>query len=207
MGKEIIVPVLSYEDLRKKADSFLAQFHPESSIPIPIEEIIEFQMGLNIFPMPGLGDLLEAEGFISSDLKTITVNEYIYENNKSRYRFTLAHEVGHLWLHENLYRSHIFDSIEEWKEFVQGIPDDNHNWFEWQAYSFAGLLLVPREPLIAEVTSNIELIEKEGISLEKNWDIAWDYIYTDVAKAFSVSAQVIEKRVGKDKLKERFGGK
>jgi len=34
--------ILSYDELRHHAEEFLAENHPESSIPIPIEEIVEF---------------------------------------------------------------------------------------------------------------------------------------------------------------------
>jgi len=35
------------------------------------------------------------EGFISGDLNVIYVDELIYDQRPARYRFTLAHEIGH----------------------------------------------------------------------------------------------------------------
>ena len=40
MPKRFAAPYLSYEDLRQKADEFLAAHHPKGAIPVPIEEII-----------------------------------------------------------------------------------------------------------------------------------------------------------------------
>lgn len=205
MSGEIVVSVLSYEDLRARADGFLAKFHPSGEIPVPIEEIIEFQLSMDIFPLPGLKDLLDIDGFISGDLKTITVDEYIYQKVENRYRFTLAHEVGHFWLHQKVYEGANFNTVEEWKAFVTTIPEDQHDWLEYQAYSFAGLILVPQRYLVEEVRSKVELLNGTGISLTEHSDLAWEYIFSDVAKSFSVSKAVIEKRAVKDRIKEQFG--
>jgi len=78
------IPVFSYEDLRKRADSFLAKHHPSRKIPVPIEEIVELQMGINIIPLPNLHDLLEIDGFVSGDLKEISVDEFVYNKRPSR---------------------------------------------------------------------------------------------------------------------------
>jgi hypothetical protein len=48
------VPIYSYEDLRKKADEFLGTYNPAGMIPVPIEEIVEFEFGINIVPVLGL---------------------------------------------------------------------------------------------------------------------------------------------------------
>ena len=204
---EIDVPILSYEDMRTKADGFLTQFHPSGEIPIPVEEIVEFQLGMDIFPLPGLKDLLGIDGFISGDLSIITVDEHIYSKVNNRYRFTLALEVGHFWLHKDFYEGANFNNIEEWKAFVTDIPEESHNWLEYQAYSFAGLILVPKNPLVEEVSSKVKLLDGTEVSFEEHWDLAWEYICSDVAKSFSVSQAVIEKRVAKDQIKERYAGK
>ena len=48
------IPIYSYEDLRKKADEFLKEHHPSGTIPVPIEEIVEFEFRINIVPVLGL---------------------------------------------------------------------------------------------------------------------------------------------------------
>jgi hypothetical protein len=105
------IPVYSYEDLRKKADNFLREHHPSGNIPVPIEEIVEFVFGMNIVPVLGLQREFEVEGFTSGDLKNIYVDEYVYTDRPSRYRFTLAHEIGHVVLHRHLYEMTDGDSF------------------------------------------------------------------------------------------------
>jgi len=99
------IPVYSYEDLRKKADEFLLKYNPSGDIPVPIEEIVEFDFKINIVPVLGLQREFEVEGFTSGDLKNIYVDEYTYTDRITRYRFTLAHEIGHIVLHRHLYRA------------------------------------------------------------------------------------------------------
>ena len=48
------VPHVTYNQLRAAAEAFLKRYHASRKIPIPIEQIIEFQMGLDIVPLPGL---------------------------------------------------------------------------------------------------------------------------------------------------------
>jgi IrrE N-terminal-like domain len=196
------IPVYSYEDLRRKADGFLKKHHPSGTVPVPIEEIVEFDFGINIVPVLGLQREFEVEGFTSGDLKDIYVDEYIYTDRITRYRFTLAHEIGHIVLHRHLYDKHRFTSIHGWQEFINSMTEEQHSWLEYQGYVFAGLVLVPKEKLLKSVTEWTRKIKDKGISMEKNWDFAWELITEHVAKAFLVSRDVVEKRAEKDGIKE-----
>ncbi|MEK6679458.1 MAG: ImmA/IrrE family metallo-endopeptidase [Nitrospirota bacterium] len=198
------IPIHSYEDLRKKADEFLVTYNPSGAIPVPIEEIVEFDFGINVVPVLGLQREFEVEGFTSSDLKNIYVDEYVYTDYLNRYRFTLAHEIGHIILHRNLYNANRFSSIAGWKEFINSMTEEEHGWLEYQGYAFAGLVLVPRESLIKHTSELVKKIKGKKISLEQNWDFAWELIIAHLGKAFQVSSSVIEKRVDKDGIKEKY---
>ena len=41
MSDEVRAEYLSYEQIRERADEFLAKYHPSGKIPIPIELIVE----------------------------------------------------------------------------------------------------------------------------------------------------------------------
>jgi IrrE N-terminal-like domain len=198
------IPVYSYEDLRRKADEFLKAHHPAGTIPVPIEEIVEFDFRINIVSVLGLQREFEVEGFTSGDLKNIYVDEYVYTDRITRFRFTLAHEIGHIVLHRHLYDKHRFKAIHGWQEFINSMTEEEHSWLEYQGYAFAGLILVPKEKLFKSVTEWTRKIKDKGISMEKNWDFAWELITAHVAKAFLVSRDVIEKRVEKDGIKEKY---
>lgn len=201
---DIEIPIISYEEIRNRADAFLDQYHPNRNIPIPIEEIIEFQMGLDIIPVPGLLKTFDVDGFTSSNLLNIYVDDFIYNNRSGRYRFTLAHEIGHIILHKDIYLKANFKSVKEWKEFVNSIPDKDHRWFEYHAYAFGGLILVPNKYLIELTHCHIERIQKENISLSANWDFVWNIIAAQLAKDFDVSIEVIEKRLNKDNIRDKY---
>jgi len=113
MTEHLQPPFLPYDTLRRRAGDFLRTHHPEGSIPVPIEEIVEFRYRIDIIPVPGLQEAFEVDGFISSDLKAITVDSFVYERRPGRYRFTLGHELAHAVLHRRIYQAHQFRTTEE----------------------------------------------------------------------------------------------
>jgi hypothetical protein len=46
------VPFIAYDQVGQIVKDFLAKFHPSLELPIPIEGIIEFDLGLHIIPIP-----------------------------------------------------------------------------------------------------------------------------------------------------------
>ena len=92
VATELAAPIYSYEDLRRRADELLVKHHPVGTIPIPIEEIVEFQLRIDIVPMPGLHRLIETDGFITSDLQEIYVDEFVLSASGTGYT---GQEVGH----------------------------------------------------------------------------------------------------------------
>lgn len=146
------VPWMDYEEIRRKADFFLQEYHPSLSIPIPIDAIAERKLELDIIPLPNLYNILDMDGFLYGDLSTIIVDEDVFAHpNPARYRFTLAHEIGHLILHPQLYGVSNVRDIDSWQTFVKAIPERLLKKVEWQARCFAGLALVPQEPLKLEI--------------------------------------------------------
>ncbi|MDP3041719.1 MAG: ImmA/IrrE family metallo-endopeptidase [Candidatus Omnitrophota bacterium] len=195
------------EQINCDAESFLSTYHPSLFIPIPIEEIIELQMKMDIISIPGLKDSfakmgLEIDAFISSDLKSISVDRYIYENRLNRYRFSLAHEIGHKILHEYLYAQFKFNVRDQWIKVLNQIPISERQIVEWQADEFAGLILVPRLVLkneygkaIKEAETIVKKSFEDNPSLVEN--VVIEYFLTG---KFNVSKYVIRRRLENDHL-------
>lgn len=198
------VPYVAYETIRGLADAFLAQRHRSGAIPVPIEDIVEFQLRLDIVPVQGLRHAFEIDGFTTSDGSEIHVDAYAQENYPSRYRFTLAHEVGHLVMHAWAYERGNFSSIQGWKDFINAMPEESASRIEAQAHCFAGLILVPASPLRREVEASVARISAAGLRLADVWDDAWPRIEAVVAKTFAVSADVIHRRIEFDHLDTHF---
>jgi len=143
------------EEIDFVAKSFLKSYYPSEALPIDIEDIIELKLQLDIIPIPGLKDCFEKVGldidaFISSDFKSITIDQHVQEHISNRYRFTLAHEIGHMILHRYLYKQFEFDTIDEWIKAIENIPLKQREMVEWQANEFAGLILIPWSALDEE---------------------------------------------------------
>jgi hypothetical protein len=201
MPVSISVDFLSHDDLRRRAREFLANHHPAATIPIPIEEIVEFVFRIDIIPTPGLHRVHDIDAFITSDLTSIYVDEFVYASRPGRYRFSLAHELAHAVLHRGIFQGLSFSSIAEWLTVVQQIPEKDYSWIEWQAYAFAGLVLVPEEALRAEFEKVEQTLAQHGLTLHNAYsDAAKRSIAGDVSRVFEVSADVIEKRATKDHL-------
>lgn len=76
---DITAPILSYDDTNKGAEDFLKEHKRNEILPVDIEGIAGFDLGLNIFPFPNLQETFDVEGFISGDLNVIYVDEFIIE--------------------------------------------------------------------------------------------------------------------------------
>jgi hypothetical protein len=147
---EFKAPYFSKDDLRRQAEAFLGKYHPGRMIPVPIESILE-RMGIDIVPVPNLQLSCEVDAYTTSDLKEIIVEEFVYLHRPARYRFSLAHEAGHIWLHGDLFRSMKFNTAHEWKDFVSSIPERDYGFLEYHANEFAGQVLVPSNEMNEEV--------------------------------------------------------
>jgi len=202
---------LSYDDLRLRADEFLRTYAHRAGPPLQIEEIVDLDMGIDIVPVWGLKEEHDIDGFTASDLTQIYVDQVQQERVEHRYRFTLAHEAGHVVLHRGIFEKFHFADLEEYRQFVEGIDEDDRDWLEWQAYCFAGLVLVPGQRLEAafreelekpRVRAQIDAAKQRGMSRKSYLGHLCALISQRVARKFAVSARVVEKRVDYDGLHE-----
>jgi Zn-dependent peptidase ImmA (M78 family) len=201
----IAAPILSYEDINKRAEDFLRNYKRSDILPVDIETIAEFDLGLNIFPFPNLQESFDIEGFISGDLTVIYVDEFIYNHRLSRYRFTLAHEVGHIIFHSDIISSIHPKSVSEWAGFILRIDEDTYDWLEWQAYTFAAAVLVPRSTLKKHFSHEMKLLQPkidyilaQGLSIESSQDYIINAIAAKLVGTYDVSADVLTRRLAKE---------
>jgi Zn-dependent peptidase ImmA (M78 family) len=200
------VQYLSYNEIAKKAERFLND-NSVKSIPVPIEEIIDLQYGIDIIPIPDLSKQCGVDGFIYSDFSGICVDDFVFQNRIYRYRFTLAHEIAHLILHKDYLRSCNFKNIDQWKLSHKGIDESDYNKMEYQGYSFGGLILVPRSTLEAQVKKHlpkiipeIEKAKKKGVDRLVYLNYALDELATILSPVFEVSTDVLIRRIQYDNL-------
>jgi Zn-dependent peptidase ImmA (M78 family) len=193
--------VLSYDDLRRHAEEFLDEFHEERTLPVPIEEIVEFDFELQVIPIDGILDDLEVDAFLTSDLERIYVDQFVMDHRPTRFRFSLAHELGHFLLHRPLYEQSRIRSVKDWETLQASISAEDYSWFEFQANAFAGLVLVPSPELRERFDVGVTAARREGMSDATLWsDAGKGYVAQWLGEQFDVSKEVIEKRLDKDGL-------
>jgi Zn-dependent peptidase ImmA (M78 family) len=124
----------------------------------------------------------------------------VLERRLNRYRFTLAHELGHLYLHRELYAELRFGTLNEWKRFQTEVDETDYNWLEYQAYAFAGLVLVPTGHLRTQFQSAAEAAERIGFGRQGEPEAFLEYVVESLREVFQVSDAVIAKRLRYENL-------
>jgi len=122
--------------------------------PIPIDEIIEIYLGLQLTfnDMKRLFGVGDVHGALWVNNRRVGIDERLDPSVNSamlgRYRFTLAHEAGHWRLHRHLFLrkanqlAMLPDNVER-PEYICRSSDSEP--IEIQANRFASCLLLPRE--------------------------------------------------------------
>lgn len=196
----IKAPYLRSEAIWERAEEFRSQYLLDDRLPVEIQEIAEFDLGLDLVAIKDLRRVADVSSFLAFDRTKIMVDmdEFIQERFEKRLRFTLAHEVGHFVLHADVY-SHIqITSVQEWLEFQQSIPYREYTFMETHANEFAGRLLVPFDKLKAKFSEAATLVE--GTEYSINDPAAISYISDWIGRDFGVTEQVISRRLRNEGL-------
>jgi Zn-dependent peptidase ImmA (M78 family) len=190
--------------LRKLADQIREEYWPEDISPIDTTKIIEIRLKLEVEPRFDLLSTLDMDAYLKTDLSGIVVDHDCYMQDKfaNRLRFSLAHELGHYFLHKEFYSGLPLVSVEDWKDFILNVPEAEYGNFEWQANEFAGRFLVPYDKLKSKVEESLEMIKKSNLIeyLQQDPDAVLSRVSPFLRKTFGVSEQVIVFRVKRENL-------
>jgi Zn-dependent peptidase ImmA (M78 family) len=159
----IKVRYLSEDEIEKEAELLLAEYAETTGapfkLPVPVEEITTYQLALRLgfanlhetFRIPMLRDQPDILGAIWVDTEAVLIDRSLDpKHNPSmagRYRFSVAHEIGHWRLH----RSYVAKDANQASLF-DGSPEPTvicrssqaKEPIEWQADFFSSCLLMPR---------------------------------------------------------------
>lgn len=179
--------------IKNKAEEFISEYNPSRNFPLEIELIAENQ-NIKIYPIPELKKRATVDGFIKPDLSQIAIDEDIYFNCEVRARFTIAHEMGHWYLHKDLYnticKNYQYDSETEYLEFISKIPQKELGFVEWQSFFFAANILVPPKELNKQFNSMLNGSTVNNLTADVLMSIV-----EELCAFFKVSSQVIQKRL------------
>ncbi len=112
----------------------------ESALPVDVEFMVE-ELGFDIVPIPNLQRSIEVEGFCTSDFTRIYVDEGVMINTPVRYRFTLAHELGHFVLYKDIYESIKVTSVADWKKMQMALDENSYQRVEFQSPKGDGFII------------------------------------------------------------------
>jgi len=197
------LPYLTYEDVRCRARKFLGEFNPDGDLPIDIERIADVKMGLNIVPFPNLWRDWQLSGFLLRDRSEIWVDEYQADQFPQKYRFTLAHELGHYFLHDNFLEQVPYASLEEYIAWRMSIRADDIGWMETHANWFAGLVLVPGDALERVCRDTVAKYTEMFREMGEIPSDVWAFLSNEISDFFEVNPLVVERSIDKEGIPER----
>lgn len=196
----IFIPPLTHQHIAGAAAKCLADVQWNGVIPVPIEDIIDVGFGIDLVPTSNLETRFSAVAFITHDLREIRVDDFVFRQQPYRLRFSLAHELGHLILHQNVYKQMAFTSPDEWKQAMADLGQANYNRLENQADKFAGFLLIPPAQFRGEFTKVTQALAQIGATFKALQEEAQDYTVKGLARTFDVSSGAIWYRLRDEQL-------
>jgi Zn-dependent peptidase ImmA (M78 family) len=148
-----------------------------TAIPIPTDQLIEY-LGAKLTLEPFEGDI---SGMLFREPSTVVIGVNS-AHSTTRRRFTIAHEIGHLILHQG--RSIIVDKFVRvnFRDNSSSLGTDRE---EIEANSFAAELLMPEEMVRQEMHRR----------LSKRTSASNEQIIRQLARTFDVSPEAMEYRL------------
>lgn len=150
------IPWLSHNEIKNKAND-LYQSCTIASNDVAGEVLVQYFSDIRInfsnFAQGVLGTLSFAD-------KIITLSNDLVSDVHRR-NFTLAHEIGHLYLHKPVLERYNSPLLEYEEGFVANLSDEIIKRMEIQANLFASYLLIPQLPFVNEVA---RLFKKHSIT-------------------------------------------
>lgn len=188
------------DEIRDQADLYREEICPGGEVPLDIFNIIEFDLDIEIVPTPNLKTSADTETVLLSDFKTILVDndEFLDTRYENRIKFSLAHELGHIQLHKDLVKNFFPSSIDEYVDIMQSITESQYGRFEFQAYEFAGRLLVPKEKLVDKLKEHKDDINEFLERFPGGETYLPAHLATNINDFLGVSSKVVEKRIVKE---------
>ncbi|MEK7676631.1 MAG: ImmA/IrrE family metallo-endopeptidase [Verrucomicrobiota bacterium] len=191
-------PWIYPETIRTTVDGIRSEYPVCSRLPLDILVFAEHDLGLefDFKPIRQFGQ----DAFLRHDLRGIVFdNDAFAAQSVNRLRFSVAHELGHLYLHKDIYGKVRFENVEEWLDFFEQVPPDQYQRVEWQADEFAGQLLMPVKELSAALEETIGDAEREGY-FPLGPEAVLEFCCRSMHRDFGVSQQAMSTRLHRDKL-------
>lgn len=187
LGEGAQIPYLGRTEIEQATCDLLDECW-DGEYPVDVENVCDY-LGLSIVPVRDLACEFGVYAYISADFRVIYVEQQGYIEESPRYRFSVAHELGHYVLHQE-YFPHMVDNngCDGWAGF--GIY---YGYAERQANYFAGCLLAPEDELVWLLNDGYNGSFARNCLSERRE--ALDVVLGRMRRVFGVSSQVIARRM------------
>lgn len=189
-------PFYRKEDIEKEASRIRHQYSSLAKVPIDVLAFAEFDLNLE-FEFASIQHLNQ-DAFLRPNRTGILFNSLTFKlhSYKPRIRFSAAHELGHFFLHKDVYGQLKFSSIDAWLGFIGEIPTLEYHWMEVHADEFAGQFLMPSKELQEVLQETIDEAEREGL-FRLGKEFIFDYCCRAIHTYFEVSFPAMQTRLRK----------
>lgn len=171
--------ILSRKHIESKAEG-LTEAIGHNVIPVPVD-VIAYAYGVELKPFEDLGDGVSGLLIVNDGEPLIGYNQ---NESGVRQRFTIAHELGHLFLHNKGVVDGVYvDRNAEYKiEFRNEVSSSGEVEKERDANAFAAALLMPKKLLLEEISQHhLNLADDDSLGV--------------LAKKFNVSVSAMAYRL------------
>jgi Zn-dependent peptidase ImmA (M78 family) len=195
------LPKYSRDQIELIAAAKLQEAFPQSlSIPVDIDLVAEKQSVVDtIYLLPELQKKFNVAAVTTSKPNKkcdIILDENTNSVNRRRANFSLAHELGHIVLHESLYLDcHTMqESIELSKRLKKSYKSIERN-----ANYFAGAILIPRRTIFKDIEKIYNAI-LTGYAGDIGWNEVMPLLYSSLANRYQVSVKTMTIRLEQLKI-------
>ncbi len=186
------------EELRTKYDML-----SNEDLPVDVLSFAEIELGMSPILFPGLSNKFRIDAAIGFDFQSLYLDEEQYlAYDKTpwrtrRFRFSVAHELGHYYLHKALPQTSDYGSIPAYVAWCRRDSGETYG-VEQEANEFAGSFLVPARRLGDMVTMTVDAYQSETGSRDMPPPSFREEFCGRMADKFQVNAQVISARLDRE---------
>jgi hypothetical protein len=192
-------PFLTSDEIERIAENIRGKYSTTQRIPVDVLGFAEFDLKLEFDFAPI--QQLRQDAFLRPDLTGIWFDEQSFKSASSqqRLRFSAAHELGHFFLHKDIYGALNFTTVKQWISFIDAIPADQYYWIERHADEFADRFLMPTKELAKALGQTMQDVEREGLLSQGNeWVL--EFCCRAMHSDFGVSCPAMQTRIRKSAL-------
>ena len=147
-------------EVSNKAEEIAKKYNPEGFSPFPHENIQKNKENLDIFLTNFEDDKVSGVILYKEEKFSILINK---SKAKTRQHFTIAHELGHYFLHSDIIKAEEIiidgDNFLDGNQILYRLDNAKRNEIETEANNFAASLIMPEE-LVKKAWKTIESVEE-----------------------------------------------